>query len=154
MVWVHGGSNRAGSGQKQATTEPRWRRTSDRGNSELPAGRDGLFAHPELTAESPHHSSGNYGLLDQIAALRWVQENIAQFGGDPGNVTVFGESAGSIDVTTLMASPLAKGLFRRVIAESGPAFGLERQQDVAKMETLAQPWGRPQASRADRRSRY
>jgi para-nitrobenzyl esterase len=82
----------------------------------------GFFSHPELTAESAHHSSGNYGLLDQLAALNWVKQNIAQFGGDPDNVTLFGESAGAIDATRLMASPLAAGLFKRVISESGPSF--------------------------------
>jgi Carboxylesterase family/AMP-binding enzyme/AMP-binding enzyme C-terminal domain len=107
MVWLHGGSNRVGSGG-----EPGYDGASlaSRGvivvtvNYRL--GIIGFFTHPELTAESPHHSSGNYGLLDQIAALRWVQKNINQFGGDPGNVTVFGESAGSVDATTLMTSPL------------------------------------------------
>ena len=79
----------------------------------------GFFAHPALTAESPHHASGNYGLMDQIAALKWVQENIKKFGGDPANVTIFGESAGAMNVNLLMTSPLAKGLFHRVIAESG-----------------------------------
>jgi carboxylesterase type B len=69
----------------------------------------GFLAHPEHTAESPHRSSGNYVLLDRLAALEWVRKNIAQFGGDPGNVTPFGKSAGSVDATTLMASPLAKG---------------------------------------------
>lgn len=78
----------------------------------------GYLAHPELTAASPHHSSGNYGLLDQIAALKWVRANIASFGGDPANVTIFGESAGGTAVMTLMASPLAHGLFQRAIAES------------------------------------
>ena len=77
----------------------------------------GFFGHPELTRESPHHASGNYGILDQIAALQWVHDNIAQFGGDPGNVTIFGQSAGSIDVLALMASPLSKGLFHRAIGE-------------------------------------
>ena len=137
MVWLHGGSNRSGTG-------------ADAGyhGSSLAAhgvivltinyrlGVMGFFAHPQLTAESPHHASGNYGLLDQIAALQWVQQNIAQFGGNPANVTIFGESAGSIDATTLMASPLSKGLFHRVIAESGPAFGLGRPQTLTAAQEV------------------
>jgi para-nitrobenzyl esterase len=79
----------------------------------------GFFAHPELTKESPHHASGNYGILDQVAALRWVQRNIQAFGGDAGNVTIAGQSAGAMSVNTLCASPLAKGLFHKAIAESG-----------------------------------
>ncbi len=137
MVWLHGGSNRVGSGAESGY------------NGSILAARGviivtvnyrlgalGFLAHPELTAESPHHSSGNYGLLDQIAALWWVRNNIAAMGGDPGNVTLFGESAGSVDDTTLMASPLAGGLFRRVIGESGPAFGLGPSRTVAQMEPL------------------
>ena len=69
----------------------------------------GFFSHPELTKESPHHASGNYGLLDQIMAMRWVRGNIAAFGGDPANVTIFGESAGSIDVMTLLTSAGERG---------------------------------------------
>jgi para-nitrobenzyl esterase len=143
MVWLHGGSNRVGSGTESAY------------DGVSLASRDvvvvtvnyrlgvmGFFAHPELTAESPHHSSSNYGLLDQIEALRWVKQNISQFGGDPENVTLFGESAGSVDATTLMASPLAANLFRRVIAESGPAFGLGPSQDLAKMELLGSAVGK------------
>ena len=123
MVWLHGGSNRGGSGAQSTYNGVS---LTARGvvlvtiNYRL--GVLGFFSHPELTAESPHHSSGNYGLLDQIAALEWVQKNIAQFGGDPQNVTLFGESAGAIDAAMLMTSPLAGGLFRRVISESGPAF--------------------------------
>ncbi|WP_199415065.1 carboxylesterase/lipase family protein [Chitinophaga silvisoli] len=83
----------------------------------------GFMAHPELSAESPAHASGNYGLLDQIAALKWVHRNIAAFGGDPENVTIAGQSAGAMSVHCLVASPLGKGLFKRAIAESGAMFG-------------------------------
>jgi para-nitrobenzyl esterase len=94
----------------------------------------GFFAHPELTRESPHHASGNYGLMDQIAALKWVHENIAKFGGDPGSVTVFGQSAGAVDGNVLMTSPLSKGLFERVIAESGT---VTRNPDAATLGMTA-----------------
>jgi para-nitrobenzyl esterase len=81
----------------------------------------GFMAHPGLTAESRHHSSGNYGFLDQVTALRWIKRNIAAFGGDPGNVTIMGQSAGSMSVFSLQASPLAAGLFQRAIGMSGGA---------------------------------
>jgi para-nitrobenzyl esterase len=82
----------------------------------------GFLALPELTRESPHHSSGNYGLMDQIAALEWIRRNITAFGGDPKNVTIAGQSSGAISVSVLMASPRAKGLFQRAIGESGGLF--------------------------------
>jgi para-nitrobenzyl esterase len=124
MVWIYGGGFAAG-----ATSEAR----QDGGNLSKKGvivvsfgyrlGVFGFFAHPELTRESEHNASGNYGLLDQVAALQWVKTNIAAFGGDPDNVTIFGESAGSFSVSALMASPLSQGLFQRAIGESGAFFG-------------------------------
>lgn len=96
-------------------------------------GAFGFFAHPELTKESDHHASGNYGLMDLAATLRWVQRNIAAFGGDPRNVTIAGDSAGAALVAMMTGSPEGKGLFRRVISESGAWMGL----GVSKMTTLA-----------------
>ena len=120
MVWIHGGSNLDGASQgpyqPMGPALARKRVVVVSINYRL--GVLGFMAHPALTAESPHHSSGNYGLLDQIAALEWVKKNIAKFGGDPGNVTIFGLSAGSADVCYLIASPLARGLFQRGIMES------------------------------------
>jgi para-nitrobenzyl esterase len=118
MVWIHGGALVVGE-------------SDDYNPAALVAqgvvvvtinyrlGALGFLAHPALTAESPDHASGNFGLLDQQAALRWVQRNARAFGGDPGNVTIFGESAGGLSVDSQLASPLAAGLFRRAIVESG-----------------------------------
>ena len=123
MVWIYGGGYIAGG-----TSEPRQdgEHLARRGvvvvSMNYRLNIFGFFAHPELAAESPQHAAGNYGLLDQTAALRWVARNIAAFGGDSGNVTIFGESAGSMSVSAQMASPLAQGLFARAIGESGSAF--------------------------------
>ncbi len=120
MVWFHGGGNYAGTASgNNFDGESLARRGVVLVTANYRLTVFGFFAHPELTKESPHHASGNYGLMDQIAALKWVRDNIAKFGGDPANVTIFGQSAGAVDVNVLMASPQAKGLFHKVIAESG-----------------------------------
>jgi len=135
MFWIHGGSNLSGAGEASAFDE---RALVRRGivwvtvNYRL--GMLGFLAHPELTRESPHHASGNYGLLDQIAALQWVHDNIAKFGGDPANVTIAGESAGAWDVSVLMTSPLAKGLFHGAIQESGAVAGFNGALPAAVAE--------------------
>lgn len=125
MVWFHGGGYTNGAGS-QGTYEGT--KLAKRGavivtvNYRL--GALGFLADPALTAESPLHTSGNYGLLDQIAALKWVRANIARFGGDPGNVTIFGQSAGGGSAMLLTISPLARGLFHKAIFESGAALRL------------------------------
>ncbi|HLK55345.1 MAG TPA: carboxylesterase family protein [Chthonomonadaceae bacterium] len=123
LVWIYGGGFTNGS----ASMPLYWGdRLARKGvivvTLSYRVGPFGFLAHPELTRETPHHTSGNYGLLDQIAALEWVQRNITAFGGDPGCVTIAGQSAGATSVSLLMASPLARGLFQRAIAQSGGMF--------------------------------
>ena len=121
MVWIHGGGF-----QTEWYGGDLWKHLAMRGvvivSVEYRTGALGFMAHPELTKESKDGHSGNYGLLDQICALQWVQRNIKNFGGDPNNVTIFGESAGAISCSILCASPLAKGLFHRCISQSGGSF--------------------------------
>jgi para-nitrobenzyl esterase len=142
MFWIHGGGYKGGS-----ASEPR------HDGDFLPTkgvvlvtinyrlGVFGFLATKDLAREA-NGSTGNYGLMDMIAALRWVQQNIAQFGGDPGNVSIFGESAGSFAVSTLMASPMAQGLFERAIGESGGAMGVGApdQPTLADREQQNQDW--------------
>jgi para-nitrobenzyl esterase len=119
LVYFHGGSNTQGYSQMT----PLGPALAPLGvvvvSANYRLGPFGFLAHPALTEESPHHSSGNYGLLDQIKAIRWVRQNVAHFGGDPGRITVMGQSAGAVDVCLLMASPMAVGLFQGAIMESG-----------------------------------
>ncbi len=135
MVWIYGGGFTGGSGSEQ-------RYDGDRLSAKGPVvvtfnyrlGQFGFLAHPELTKESGRNASGNYGMMDAIAALQWVKRNINAFGGDPDNVTIFGESAGAIMVSALVGSPHGKGLFKRAIAQSGAWMGLT----MDRMATLAQ----------------
>lgn len=123
MVWIYGGGfTTGGSSENRQDGEFLAHRGVIVVSMNYRLGLFGFLSLPELTAESANHTSGNYGLLDQAAALAWVQRNIAAFGGDPANVTLFGESAGSFSVSAQMASPLTRGLFAKAIGESGAAF--------------------------------
>jgi len=127
LVWIYGGGFSAG-----ATSIPTYsgEKLAKKGvvlvSIAYRVGQLGFLAHPDLSAETKNHVSGNYGLLDMISGLQWVQKNIGAFGGDPHRVTIFGESAGGIAVSMLCASPLAKGLFQGAISESGGSFGPPR----------------------------
>ena len=127
MVWIHGGGF-----QTEHYGGDLWKHLAQRGvvivSIEYRTGALGFLAHPELSKESKDGHSGNYGLLDQIFALKWVQRNIGNFGGDPSKVTIFGESAGAISCSILCGSPLAKGLFRACISQSGGSFAPWRDQ--------------------------
>ncbi|MEO6028735.1 MAG: carboxylesterase family protein [Candidatus Binatia bacterium] len=122
MVWIHGGAFQSGSAENYDPTKLVTAGDVVVVTINYRLGHLGFLAHPALSAESPDDISGNYGILDQQLALRWVQDNIAAFGGNPKKVTIFGESAGGISVHTQMASPLAAGTFHRAIAESGAVF--------------------------------
>jgi para-nitrobenzyl esterase len=146
MVWIHGGGF-----QTEHYGGDLWSHLAMRGvvivSIEYRTGALGFMAHPELTKESKDGHSGNYGILDQIFALQWVQRNIRNFGGDPTNVTIFGESAGAISCSILCASPLAKGLFHRCISQSGGSFapytdqprslGMDASQKGAELQGVA-----------------
>jgi para-nitrobenzyl esterase len=124
MVWFPGGGFATGGGSGLVFDgEALARKSIVVVTANYRLGVLGFFAHPELTNESERHVSGDYGLLDQVEVLQWVKRNITAFGGNPGNVTIFGQSAGATSVSYLMASPLAKGLFHRVIGESGGGTG-------------------------------
>ena len=127
MVWFHGGGHSSGTGSAtifDGTAMAKKGAVMVTANYRL--GPLGFLAHPALTAESADQASGNYGILDHVATLEWVRDNIAAFGGDPGNVTIFGQSAGSWSVCVLQASPLAAGLFHKAIGHSGGCFGAPR----------------------------
>ena len=125
MLWIHPGGYQTGSGSTPGFDgEGLAKKGVILVTINYRLGVFGFFSHPELTKESEHHASGNYALMDQAAALRWVQKNIAAFGGDPQRVTVFGDSAGSSSISNLMGSPRAKGLFQRAVGESGAWMGL------------------------------
>ena len=127
MVWFHGGGHSSGTGSARIFDGSAMAKKGVvmvTANYRL--GPFGFLAHPALTAESAEQASGNYGILDHVATLEWVRDNVAAFGGDPGNVTIFGQSAGSWSVCVLQASPLAKGLFHKAIGHSGGCFGAPR----------------------------
>lgn len=131
MFWIHGGGYVNGSGTAALYDGSALARQGGvvvTINYRL--GRLGFFAHPALSREHPGEPLGNYAMMDQIAALRWVARNIRAFGGDPGNVTVFGESAGGNAVNLLMISPEARGLFQRAVSQSGPGRGHEFRLDA------------------------
>lgn len=124
MVWIHGGAFYLGSGALPIFNgEALARKGAVVVTVNYRLGRLGFLAHPELSAESEHRVSGNYGLLDLIAALQWVKRNISAFGGDPGCVTLFGQSVGSQTVCAFMTSPLVRGLFHRAVGQSGGSLG-------------------------------
>jgi len=142
MVWIHGGAFEGGSG-----VDPTFDGAALMRHGVVVVtinyrlGVLGFLTHPDLDAESTRHTSGDYGFYDQLAALRWVQANIARFGGDPRKVTLFGQSAGSASVAALMTSPLSRGLFHQSIMESGAPIGIGALQTTAQTEAGTRNWG-------------
>ena len=126
MVWIYGGAWMSGSGSYPLYNG---KTIASKGvilvNFNYRVGRLGFFAHPSISNEFPDEPKGNYGLMDQIAALEWIKNNISQFGGDPDNVTIFGESAGGGSVEALLQSPLASGLFHKAISQSSGPTGVQ-----------------------------
>lgn len=139
MLWLYGGANAAGSA---SNTNFDGGALARHGvvvvTANYRVGVMGFMAHPELSARSAHGSSGNYALLDQIMALRWIHENIAKFGGDAKRVTLFGQSSGAFDILSLMTSPLAKGLFSGAIAESGQILSFNGAMPKARSEHIGE----------------
>lgn len=135
MVWIHGGGYVGGSGSRPYYDGDNLvRRGVILVTLNYRLGVLGFLAHPELTAESPNHVSGNYGLEDQAAALAWIHENIARFGGDPANVTLFGQSAGAMSTSTQITMPQSHRFFRRVIVESGTPFSVSSTPPMSDIE--------------------
>ncbi len=143
MVWIYGGGYRAGS-----TALPTYDGAALAREGVVfvsiayRVGPLGFMAHPALSAESPRHVSGNYGLLDQVAALDWIRRNIASFGGDPDRITIFGQSAGSMSTSYLASSPLATGKFHRLIGQTGAGFGILTPRPIADAEAVGLAFGR------------
>jgi para-nitrobenzyl esterase len=153
MVWIHGGTLIWGTAQSKMYDG---REFAARGtvlvSINYRLGALGYLAHPELSKESADNVSGNYGLLDQIAALRWVRQNIASFGGDARNVTIFGESAGALSVEYLLASPVARGLFDKAIAQSGYLFTMPELRSARYEEQSAEGIGAALATKLHARN--
>ena len=138
LVWMHGGGYSMGSGNDKIWNFHRLPHRCVLVTLNHRLGPFGLLAHPALSAESKDGVSGNYLFLDLIASLEWIQKNITAFGGDPDNVTIFGESGGGAKVSIMMVSPLAKGLFHRAICESGTATAILKGMNLAEAEAIGE----------------
>ena len=132
-LWIHGGGYREGWGTEPEFDGQEWgAKDVVLVSINYRLGVFGFLCHPELSKENPHGVSGNYGILDQIEALKWIKKNIAQFGGDPDNVTIFGQSAGGGSVRTLCESPLARGLFHKAVIMSANGISLPSKEGVTR----------------------